>query len=94
MPDQGVADSLIGLIRYYRKHEGLLSAGILWLILTLNSALVLIGGLVKVVGGCRPLQWWKLELAKRVRFAVGHEAFHYPKDTQGDLMDGAVVCRH
>ncbi|MEQ1795160.1 MAG: glycosyltransferase family 2 protein, partial [Nitrospira sp.] len=22
MPDQGVADSLIGLIRYYRKHEG------------------------------------------------------------------------
>lgn len=94
MPDQGVADSLIGLIRYYRKHEGLISAGILWLILTLNSLLVLTGGLVKVLGGCRPLQWWKLELAKRVRLAVGHEAFHYPKDTQADLMDGAVVCRH
>jgi hypothetical protein len=29
-----------------------------------------------------------------VRLAVGHEAFHYPNDTQADLMDGAVVCRH
>ena len=94
MPDQGMADSLIGLIRYYRKHEGLISAGILWLILTLNSLLVLTGGLLKVLGGCRPLQWWKLELAKRVRLAAGHEVFHYPKDMQADLMAGAVVCRH
>lgn len=94
MPDQGVADSLIGLIRYYRKHDGLIGAGVLWLILTLNSLLVLTVGLVKVLGGCRPLQWWKVELAKRVRLAVGHEAFHYPKDTQVEPMDGAVVCRH
>ncbi len=94
MPDQGVADSLIGLVRYYRKHEGLLSAGVLWLVLTLNSALVLIGGMVKVLGGFRPLQWWRLELAKRVRLAVGQEAFHYPNDPQAELMDGAVVCRH
>lgn len=94
MPDQGVADSLIGLIRYYRKHDGLISAGILWLILTLNSLLVLTGGLVKVLGGCRPLQWWKLELAKRVRLAAGLEVFHYPKDMQADLTAGAVVCRH
>lgn len=94
MPDQGVADSLIGLIRYYRKHEGLLSAGILWLILTLNSALVLIGGLVKVLGGRRPLQWWKLEVAKRVRLAVGHETFHYPTNMQADVLAEAVVCRH
>jgi len=94
MPDQGVADSLIGLIRYYRKHEGLLSAGMLWLILTLNSALVLFGGLVKVLVGCRPLQWWKLELVKRVRLAVGHEAFHYPTNMQTDVMAEAVACRH
>lgn len=94
MPDQGVADGLIGLIRYYRKHEGLISAGTLWAILTLNSLLVLTGGLVKVLGGCRPLQWWKLELAKRVRLAAGHEAFHYPKDVQADLTAGAVACRH
>lgn len=94
MPDQGVADSLIGLIRYYRKHEGPISAGVLWLILTLNSLLVLTGGLVKVLGGCRPLLWWKFELAKRVRLAVGHETFHYPKQTQADLTAGAVVCRH
>jgi N-acetylglucosaminyl-diphospho-decaprenol L-rhamnosyltransferase len=94
MPDQGVADSLIGLIRYYRKHEGLISAGTLWAILTLNSLLVLTGGLVKVLGGCRPLQWWKLELAKRVRLAAGHEVFHYPKDVQADLTAGAVACRH
>lgn len=94
MPDQGVADSLIGLIRYYRKHEGPISAGILWLILTLNSALVLIGGLVKVLGGRRPLQWWKLEVAKRVRLAVGHETFHYPTNMQADVMAEAMVCRH
>jgi hypothetical protein len=94
MQDQGVADSLIGLIRYYRKHEGLISAGILWLILTLNSLLVLIGGLVKVLGGCRPLQWWKLELAKRVRLAMGHEVFHYPTNMRADVMAEAMVCRH
>ena len=94
MPDQGVADSLIGLIRYYRKHEGLISAGVLWLILTLNSALVLTGGLMKVLGGCRPLQWWKGELAKRVRLAAGHEAFHYPTSRRAEAMAEVVVCRH
>ena len=94
MPDQGVADSLIGLIRYYHKHKGFISAGTLWLILTLNSLLVLTGGLVKVLAGCRLLQWWKLELAKRVRLAVGRETFHYPKDMQADLTARAVVCRH
>ncbi len=94
LPDQGVADSLIGLIRYYRKHEGLFSAVVLWLILTINSLLVLIGGLVKVLGGRRSLQWWGLELAKRVRLALGHEAFHYPKDMNADLTSCAVVCRH
>ena len=26
-------------------------------------------------------------MAKRVRLAVGHEAFHYPKDMQAELMD-------
>ncbi|OQW67207.1 MAG: hypothetical protein BVN29_02795 [Nitrospira sp. ST-bin5] len=94
MPDQGVADSLIGLIRYYRKHEGFIGAGILWLILTLNSMLVLTGGLIKVLGGYRPLPWWRLELAKRVRLAMGHEAFHYPTNMRADVMAEAVVCRH
>ena len=51
LPDQGIIDSLIGLVRYYRKHEGLLCAGVLWLILTVNSLLVLGGGLGKVVVG-------------------------------------------
>lgn len=93
MPDQGVADSLIGLIRYYRKYEGLVSAGILWLMLNVNSVFVLAGGLLKVLGGCRSLQWWTREAAKRARLALGREAFHYPKDMRTDLMAGAVVCR-
>ncbi len=93
MPDQGVADSLIGLIRYYRKHEGLVSAGMLWLILTLNSVFVLTGGLLKVLGGFRRWQWWKREAAKRARLAFGREAFHYPTDMQAELIAGAVVCR-
>jgi N-acetylglucosaminyl-diphospho-decaprenol L-rhamnosyltransferase len=93
MPDQGVADSLIGLIRYYRKHEGFISAVVLWMILTINSSLVLLGGLLKVLGGRRTLQWWRLELAKRVRLAAGHETFHYPKDRSVDLISGAATCR-
>jgi N-acetylglucosaminyl-diphospho-decaprenol L-rhamnosyltransferase len=93
MPDQGVADSLIGLIRYYRKYEGLVSAGMLWLMLNVNSVFVLAGGLLKVLGGCRSLQWWTREAAKRARLALGREAFHYPKDMRTDLMAGAVVCR-
>lgn len=93
MPDQGVADSLIGLIRYYRKHEGAISAGLLWLLLSLNSSLVLIGGFVKVVGGSRSWQWWTAEFAKRARVAMGCETFHYPTTTQTGLVDEAVVCR-
>lgn len=93
MPDQGVADSLIGLIRYYRKHEGLVSAGMLWLILTLNSVFVLTGGVLKVLGGSRRWQWWKREAVKRARLALGREAFHYPTEMQAERMDGAVVCR-
>ena len=94
LPDQGIIDSMIGLIRYYRKHEGLLCAGILWSILTVNSLLVLGGGLGKVVLGRRSPKWWGHELAKRVRLAVGQEAFHYPKDTNSDLASCAVTCRH
>ena len=93
MPDLGVADSLIGLIRYYRKHEGFASAVVLWMILTINSSLVLLGGLLKVLGGRRTLQWWRLELAKRVRLAVGHETFHYPIDRPVDLISGGATCR-
>ncbi len=94
MPNQGVADSLIGLIRYYRKHEGFIGAGILWLMLTLNSMIVLTGGLIKVLGGRRSVQWWSLELAKRVRLAVGQEAFHYPTNMRAEVLAEAVVCRH
>jgi N-acetylglucosaminyl-diphospho-decaprenol L-rhamnosyltransferase len=94
LPDQGIIDSLIGLVRYYRKHEGRLCAGVLWLILTANSLLVLGGGLGKVVVGRRSPQWWGHELAKRVRLAIGQEAFHYPKDMNPDLMSCVVTCRH
>lgn len=94
MPDQGAADSLIGLIRYYRKHEGFISAGILWLILTVNSLLVLAGGLVKVVGGIRQMRWWRVELAKRMRLVLGRESFRYPQDMRSGLTAGAVACRH
>ena len=94
LPDQGIIDSLIGLVRYYRKHEGRLCAGILWLILTVNSMLVLGGGLGKVVLGRRSPKWWGNELAKRVRLAIGQEAFHYPKDMNQDLMSCVVTCRH
>ncbi len=93
MPDQGVADSVIGLIRYYRKYEGPVSAGLLWLMLNLNSVVVLAGGLLKVLGGCRRWQWWKREAAKRARLALGREAFHYPADMRTEPMTGAVVCR-
>lgn len=93
MPDQGVADSVIGLIRYYRKHKGPVSAGLLWLIVNLNSVVVLAGGFVKVLGGCRGLQWWTREAAKRARLALGREAFHYPKEIRSELMTGAVACR-
>ena len=55
MPDHGVIDSLIGLIRYYRKHEGWVAAGLLWVILTVNSVIVLLGGLCKVVLCQRPV---------------------------------------
>ena len=94
LPDQGVVDSLVGLIRYYRKHEGFLCAGILWLILTLNSLLVLAGGLGKVVLGRRSPKWWSHELTKRVRLAVGQEAFRYPKDMNPDLTSCGMTCRY
>lgn len=94
LPDQGIIDSLIGLVRYYRKHEGLLCAGTLWLILTVNSLLVLGGGLGKVLLGRRSPKWWGNELAKRVRLAIGQEAFHYPKGMNPDLMSCVVTCRH
>ena len=94
LPDQGIIDSLIGLVRYYRKHEGLLCAGTLWLILTVNSLLVLGGGLGKVLLGRRSLKWWGHELGKRIRLAVGQETFRYPKDMNPDLISCAVTCRH
>lgn len=93
MPDQGIADSLIGLIRYYRKHEGVVSATVLWVILTFNSLLVLIGGMVKVLCGRRSGSWWQAECGKRVRLAVGQETFHYPEGAEVDLTTGAVACR-
>jgi len=94
MPDQGVADSLIGLVRYYRKHEGALSAMALWLILTVNSALVLIVGVMKVLGGRRSWQWWTMECRKRLRLAAGRETFRYPRDMQADVRTRVAVCRH
>ena len=94
LPDQGIIDSMIGLIRYYRKHEGLLCAGLLWLILTVNSLLVLGGGLGKVALGRRSPKWWRREFTKRMRLIVGQEAFRYPKDTNPDLTSCAVTCRH
>ena len=94
LPDQGIIDSLIGLFRYYRKHEGFLCAGILWLILIVNSLLVLGGGLGKVALGRRSLKWWEHELAKRVRLAIGQETFDYPKDMNQDLTSCVVTCRH
>ena len=65
LPDQGVADCLIGLVRYYRKHDGLVAAALLWSILTLNSLLVLAIGFGKVACARRPLSWWTQEAAKR-----------------------------
>lgn len=94
LPDQGVIDSLIGLVRYYRKHEGLLNAGILWLILTVNSLLVLGGGLWKVVLGRRSPRWWGHELAKRVQLVVGQESFRYPKNMDPSMTSCVVTCRH
>lgn len=94
LPDLGVVDSLIGLVRYYRKHEGRLCAGMLWLALTVNSLLVLGGGLVKVVTGRRSLEWWRRELAKRARLAVGREAFHYPPGMNTDSTSCVIACRH
>lgn len=94
MPDHGIADSLIGLVRYYRKHEGIFSALALWLILTVNSALVLFGGLMKVLGGRRSWQWWTMECRKRLRLAAGRETFCYPRDMQGEVIGGVAVCRH
>jgi GT2 family glycosyltransferase len=94
LPDQGIIDSLIGLVRYYRKHEGLLCAGMLWLVLTVNSLLVLGGGLGKVVLACRSPKWWGRELAKRTRLALGREAFRYPKEINPDLTSCAVTCRN
>jgi N-acetylglucosaminyl-diphospho-decaprenol L-rhamnosyltransferase len=93
LPDQGVIDSLIGLIRYYRKHEGWLCSGAVRLMLTLNAVLVLIVGLAKVMARRRSFEWWKIELAKRVRLVVGQESFHYPRHIEAEQMSEAVVCR-
>ena len=93
LPDQGTADSAIGLLRYYRKHEGRFCAALLWLVLAANSVVVLIGGLVKVLTGRRSLAWWNGESAKRLRMAIGLEAFHYPMDEKAHATSCAIPCR-
>ena len=93
MPDHGVIDSLIGLIRYYRKHEGWVAAGLLWVILTVNSVIVLLGGLCKVFLCQRPVMWWKDEVMRRVRLALGRESFHYPSGLKSGMAGGAKKCQ-
>ncbi|MFO0707242.1 MAG: glycosyltransferase family 2 protein [Nitrospira sp.] len=94
LPDQGVADCLIGLVRYYRKHEGVVAAALLWSVLTLNSLLVLSIGLGKVIYARRPLSWWRQEAAKRLRMAAGRETFQYPLSEEGRLVACTAPCRH
>jgi N-acetylglucosaminyl-diphospho-decaprenol L-rhamnosyltransferase len=93
LPDQGVIDSLIGLVRYYRKHEGWLCSGALWLMLTFNAAVVLIAGLAKVTARRRSFEWWTSELAKRARLVMGQESFRYPTHIEAEQMSEAVACR-
>jgi len=94
LPDRGTADCLIGLLRYYRKHEGRYRAALVWLVLTVNSVLVLFGGFVKVLGGRRSLAWWSGEAAKRARVALGRESFRYPEDRTTPTEVCAIPCRH
>lgn len=94
LPDQGVADCLIGLVRYYRKHDGLVAAVLLWSILTLNSLLVLAIGFGKVACARRPLSWWTQEAAKRARLVIGRESFQYPSIERGRPITCAAPCRH
>jgi hypothetical protein len=78
MGDDGIIDYLICLVRYYRKHDGLVAASVLWTLLTISSLLTLAGGLIKVVLGLKAVGWMRHELNRRYRLAQGRERFAYP----------------
>ncbi len=93
LPDAGSTDSLIGLLRYYRKHEGPAAAVLLWLVLTINTILVLVGGAVKVAIGRRSPAWWRTEAGKRMRLALVRESFRHPVDEEAHASACVMACR-
>ncbi len=78
MGDEAIVDYMIGLIRYYRKHDGPVVAVALWTLLTINSLFVLLVGFGKVAVGRRDPGWFRHELRRRIRLAIGPEVFRYP----------------
>ena len=81
MKDDAVIDYLINLIRYFRKHEGSWPGIGLWLILIVDSLLVLGVGLLKVTTTQRPAAAFGREFRRRLRLAIGREIFQYPADS-------------
>lgn len=78
MKDDAIIDYLICLVRYYRKYEGRLAAALLWIILTVNTFMVLTVGLIKTAIGRKDRSLLKREFRKRIRLFIGREMFQYP----------------
>jgi hypothetical protein len=86
MKDEAIIDYLICLVRYYRKRQGPFAAVVLWMILTVNSLLVLLVGLLKIASGRRDWAHFRHECRRRMRLFAGREMFRYPRGFRMRMM--------
>jgi GT2 family glycosyltransferase len=78
MKDQAIIDYLISWIRYVRKQDGPLASALCWLLIVLNSALVLIGSAVYVLLRKKSSRWLIHEAWRHWRLFWGRDTFQYP----------------
>jgi hypothetical protein len=78
MKDQAIIDYLISWIRYVRKQDGPIASGLCWLMIVLNSALVLIGGAWYVLVRKKSSGWLIHEARRHWRLCWGLDTFQYP----------------